>query len=231
MAPPAESTMNGPAARRTPPTRRVLDPEERIAEVLFGLIMVLTFTGSLSIAKSGRDDVRTMLIGALGCNFAWGIIDAVFYLMGCLADKGRDVLTWRAIRAADEPREAQALLAEALPPFVMSAVQPAELERVSERLRTMPGPPARVRLAGSDWRGALGVFLLVFLSTFPVAIPFIFMRNTWGAMRVSNAVAIAMLFIAGVAYGRVVDRSPWLVGVFMVGLGSALVAVTMALGG
>ena len=51
---------------------RVLDPSERIAEVLFGLIMVLTFTGSLSIADAGANDVRVMLIGALGCNLAWG---------------------------------------------------------------------------------------------------------------------------------------------------------------
>ena len=43
---------------------RVLDPSDRIAEVLFGLIMVLTFTGSLSIAEAGREDIRAMLIGA-----------------------------------------------------------------------------------------------------------------------------------------------------------------------
>jgi hypothetical protein len=40
------------------PSRRVLEPAERIAEVLFGLIMVLTFTGSLSVAEAGRDDIR-----------------------------------------------------------------------------------------------------------------------------------------------------------------------------
>jgi hypothetical protein len=33
--------------------------------------MVLTFTGSLSVADAGRADVRAMLIGALGCNLAW----------------------------------------------------------------------------------------------------------------------------------------------------------------
>ena len=54
--------------------RRVLTPNERISEVLFGLIMVLTFTGSLSVAEAGREDIRTMLIGALGCNLAWGLI-------------------------------------------------------------------------------------------------------------------------------------------------------------
>ena len=76
-------------------SKRVLEPSERIAEVLFALIMVLTFTGSLSVAEAGRDDVRAMLIGALGCNLAWGIIDAVLYLMGCLAEKGRDLMTFR----------------------------------------------------------------------------------------------------------------------------------------
>src|SRR5437773_11311167 len=65
--------------------RRALEPGERIAEVLFGLIMVLSFTGSLSVAEAGRDDVRLMLIGALGCNIAWGIIDGILYLMDCLS--------------------------------------------------------------------------------------------------------------------------------------------------
>ena len=51
--------------------------------------MVLTFTGSLSVAKPGRDDVRTMLIGALGCNIAWGIIDGILYLMSRLSEQGR----------------------------------------------------------------------------------------------------------------------------------------------
>ena len=76
----------------------VLDPADRIAEVLFGLIMVLTFTGSLSIAEAGRQDIRAMLIGALGCNTTWGIIDAVLYLMGSFAEKGRNLKTYRAVR-------------------------------------------------------------------------------------------------------------------------------------
>src|SRR3954467_13204127 len=80
--------------------RGVLQPEERVAEVLFGLIMVLTFTGSLSVAESGRNDVRTMLIGALGCNIAWGIIDGILYLMGCLSDRARGIRALRAVQRA-----------------------------------------------------------------------------------------------------------------------------------
>jgi VIT1/CCC1 family predicted Fe2+/Mn2+ transporter len=86
-------------------------------------------------------------------------------------------------------------------------------------------------LSGADWRGALGIFLLVFLSTFPVAVPFMVMHDAPTAMRVSNAIAVGMLFICGVAYGRVVGVSSWLVGVSMVGLGVALVGMTIALGG
>src|SRR5687767_15704478 len=98
------------------PSRRVLDPIDRVSEVLFGLIMVLTFTGSLSVAESGREDVRTMLIGALGCNLAWGIIDAALYLMGNLAERGRSLMTYQSVRGASDPQQAHRLIADALPP-------------------------------------------------------------------------------------------------------------------
>src|SRR2546427_12257500 len=104
-----------PASSFERSSKRVLDPIDRVSEVLFGLIMVLTFTGSLSIAEAGRSEVRTMLIGALGCNLAWGIIDGVLYLMGCLAEKGRGLLTFRAVRRAADPKEAQRVIADALP--------------------------------------------------------------------------------------------------------------------
>src|SRR3954471_21357374 len=92
---------------------RVLEPIERVAEVLFGLIMVLTFTGSLSVADAGRDDVHAMLIGALGCNLAWGIIDGILYLMGCLSDQARGIRQLRALRKAATPVEARRVIADA----------------------------------------------------------------------------------------------------------------------
>jgi hypothetical protein len=212
-------------------SKRVLDPIDRVSEVLFGLIMVLTFTGSLSVAEAGRDDVRAMLIGALGCNLAWGIIDGILYLMGCLAEKGQGLLTFRAVRKATDAKAAQRVIAEALPSVVASVLTPAELETMHERLKQLPEPLERARLGRDDWRGALGVFLLVFVSTFPVVIPFIFMRSAGPALRVSNVIAILMLFLTGYAFGRLTGRRPWLVGISMVVLGSVLVGLTMALGG
>ena len=212
-------------------SRRALDPVDRVAEVLFGLIMVLTFTGSLSVAEAGRDDVRTMLIGALGCNLAWGVIDAILYLMGCLAERSRRLMTVRAVRAANTPAQARGLLADALPPEIAAIVEPDELEGVRARLARQPEPPARAHMTMEDWRGAAGVFLLVFLSTFPVVIPFIVMRNAQPALRVSNAIAVAMLFMTGYTYGRLTGYRPVGMGIAMVLLGAVLVGLTMALGG
>src|SRR5215470_9900766 len=93
-----------------PSTKRVLEPIERISEVLFGLIMVLTFTCSFSVVEAGRAEVRTMLLGALGCNLAWGIIDAIMYLMACLAERARGLATLRAVRGALDPQKAQRLV-------------------------------------------------------------------------------------------------------------------------
>jgi VIT1/CCC1 family predicted Fe2+/Mn2+ transporter len=212
-------------------SKRVLDPVDRVAEVLFGLIMVLTFTGSLSVADAGRDDVRTMLVGAVGCNLAWGIIDGILYLMGCLAERSRRLMTVRTVRAAERPEQARALLADALPPDIASIVEPDELEGIRMRLARLPEPPARAHMVKDDWIGAAAVFLLVFLSTFPVVIPFIVMREATPALRVSNAVAVAMLFMAGYTYGRLTRYRPLGMGISMVVLGAVLVGMTIALGG
>ncbi len=212
-------------------SKRVLEPFDRVSEVLFGLIMVLTFTGSLSVAEAGREDVRAMLIGALGCNLAWGIIDGVFYLMGSLAEKGRNLIILHSVRRSSDSEKAGRLIAAALPPVLISVLDAGQLETISQRLKQLPEPPGRAYLAREDWLGALGVFLLVFLSTFPVVIPFIFMQNTLPAMRVSNAIAMLLLFVTGLAFGRIVGNRPLRMGVLMVAIGGILVALTVALGG
>jgi hypothetical protein len=210
---------------------RILDPIDRVSEVLFGLIMVLTFTGSLSVANAGRTEVREMLVGALGCNLAWGIIDGVFYLMGCLGEKGRGLRIYRAVRETSDPGAARRLITAALPPVVAAILKPQEIETLHQRLKEQPTPPPRARLDKDSWLGAAGVFLLVFLSTFPVILPFIFMRHPMYALRVSNTVAVVMLSIAGWTYGRCIGRRPWAVGLLMVLIGSAMVGLTIALGG
>jgi hypothetical protein len=212
-------------------SKRALDPIDRVSEVVFGLIMVLTFTGSLSVATAGHAEVRDMLVGALGCNLAWGVIDALLYLMGCLAEKGRGLATLHGVRGARDPRAAQLLIAGALPPLVASILEPAQLEAMRQSLIRLPEPPERPRLGGEDWRAALAVLLLVFASTLPVVIPFVIVRDPYWALRLSNGIAITMLFLCGHSVGRLTRYHPWGTGLAMVLVGSVLVSMTMALGG
>jgi len=213
------------------PSKRFLTPGERIAEVLFGLIMVLTFTGSLSVATAGHAEVRTMLLGALGCNIAWGIIDGVFYLMECLAQKGHTIRTWQAFKNASSAQLAYQVIGNVLPPLMAKTLTPTEYEMLRLRLLRLSDPPEYPGLRKNEWFAALMVFFWVFIITFPVAIPFLLMHNVGRAMRVSNAIAITLLFVAGYTFGRCAEYKPWLTGLLMVVFGSALVFLTIALGG
>jgi hypothetical protein len=92
-----------------------LDPGERLGELLFGLIMVLTFTLGAGIERGiDRAETRELLVAALGCNTAWGIIDAALFLMGRLSERGRLHRLARRIQTAPSDASALALVSAAI---------------------------------------------------------------------------------------------------------------------
>ena len=211
--------------------KAVLDPMERSMEALFGLIMVLTFTGSLSVLSAGRAEVREMLIGALGCNLAWGIIDACFYLMATLGERGRSLQRLRRLRATADDTAITDVMQEALPPVLVDLMTPAELLRLRDRIAQLPEPPLYATLTLQDVKGAAGVFMWVFLITFPVALPFVVTDDPVVALRVSNAIALFLLFFIGHRLAVFGGFRPWRTSVLMVVAGLAMVGMTIALGG
>jgi hypothetical protein len=212
------------------PPDRILEPMDRISEVLFGLIMALTFTLTLGVVTADSIQVRTMLLAALGCNLAWGIIDASVFLMARFNQRGRNAMQLRAVRRAADAGDARRIIADALPPLLARVLPPDQLELMRQRLLQLP-EPGRPRLTKRDWLGAMAICLLSFLSTFPIVIPFILIGDARLALRVSNVVAIAMLFVCGYAFGHCAGFRPWATGLSMVAVGAALVGVALALGG
>ena len=211
--------------------QRALEPIERISEVLFGLIMVLTATGTLSVINAGNPEIKTMILGALGCNLAWGIIDGGLYLLGRLEDRGRNLMTLRAVKQAAEPAAAQRAIADALPEPITASLAPEDLDLIARKLNHLSEPPKLPGFAAEDWLGAAAVCVWVFFSTIPVVIPFLFTNDVQLALRISNIVAIALLFVCGYAFGRCTGLSPWPMGLVMVFVGVALTGVAIALGG
>ena len=216
------------ATRRS---KRALEPLETISEIWFGLLMVLSFTCSLSVNQAGREQVRTLLIGALGCNLAWGIIDGVMHLVRRFVERGTAIAKLRAVRCAPDPDAAHRVISDSLPPLLASVLSPVDLEVMRQKLNQLPDPPRLSTVTKRDWLGAAAVFLAVFLTTFPVAIPFLFINKVRLAMRLSNSIAVVMLFLTGYAFGVYADHRPWRMGIWMAIIGGALVGIAVVLGG
>jgi VIT1/CCC1 family predicted Fe2+/Mn2+ transporter len=210
---------------------RILDPIDRISEILFGLFMVLSFTGALSVATAGEKEVREMLVAAIGCNIAWGFVDGVMYVLRNLVTRARQSRLWHTVLSADRPDAAHGLIADEIGGLAPSLGK-AGLERTRQWMIEQPSEVAPApRITGKDAVGGIGVFLLVFASTFPPVLPFIFIDDLRLAMRVSAALAIAMMFICGWKWGRFAGLRPLRSGLVMVILGVAVEAAIIALGG
>lgn len=210
--------------------KRLLDPIERSSEVLFGLIMVLTFTGSFRASGADHDSVDRMLLAALGCNLAWGIIDAVFYLIATLSQRGHNLILLREVQAAS-PDKGRRLISAAVNDDLANVLTDTEVESIRARMVQLPVRVKHPKLRRSDCLAALGVLLLVFLSTFPVVLPFVFMRHPMRSLRVSSLIGVIMLFLVGTAYGKYAGYRAWHIGVVMVLIGLMMVGLTIALGG
>jgi VIT1/CCC1 family predicted Fe2+/Mn2+ transporter len=209
----------------------VLSPVDRVSEMLFGLFMALTFVGAVSVADGGREQVQEMFIAALGCNLAWGLVDAVMYVVRAVTDRGRFLSLMRSVRAAPDAATGHLLIAGALSKVVADLVSTAEIEAMRARIIALTSLPERPTLGRDDVIAALAIFLIVVAATFPVVVPFAVIDDVGMAKNVSRTVAVAMLFFGGLALGRYAGYGSWKVGLLMAGLGTVLVIAINALGG
>lgn len=223
------TTPSGQAAqeKREP----VLNTVDRVTELCFGLFMALTFVGAIKAVTAGEDAGRKLFLAALGCNLAWGLADAVMFLVRTLADRGQRLTLALTVRHEPDRTAAVRALRDALPKTLEPLVDDTELELIRARLAAAPTLPPRAHLKRDDFIGALGIFLLVVVSTFPVALPFLLVKNHIAALVISRVLTLAMLFAAGFALGRYTGAGAMKAGFAMTLLGGVLTAAIIALGG
>ncbi|ACC74837.1 VIT1/CCC1 transporter family protein [Paraburkholderia phymatum] len=209
----------------------VLDTVDRVSELCFGLYMALTFVGAVSAVTAGEDAGRKMLYSALGCNLAWGLADAVMFLVRTLTNRDRRVTLAMAVQREQNPAVAVQALRDALPKALKTLVADSELEMIRARIAASPMLHTRVRLVRADFIGALGIFLIVVISTFPVALPFVVLSDVKTALIVSRVLTLVMLFGAGYALGRFSGVGSMRAGLSMTALGVLLTMAIIALGG
>jgi hypothetical protein len=223
--------LNGEVQIEEAARESALNPVDRVSEMLFGLFMALTFVGAVSVAGGGREHVRELFITAFGCNLAWGLADAVLYLVRTITDRGRKLTLLRSIREAPDAETARMKLERELSRVMGHLVSLAELEAIRGRIVALPSVPARPTLHWDDVRAALAIFVIVVAATFPVVLPFALISDVGAATTASRALSLVMLFFGGLALGHYAGYGSWKVGFMLVGLGTALVVAIVALGG
>jgi VIT1/CCC1 family predicted Fe2+/Mn2+ transporter len=153
------------------------------------------------------------------------------YLVGIMARRSRNYEIFHAVRNSPDSRRAGKFISDSLPPIVASVIESNEMEQIRSRLITVAEPNRRLRLTTRDVQKAAAIFLIMVVSTFPVVIPFVFIGDTNIALRVSNLVAIVMMFLCGWSVAGYVGFSKWAMSLAMVLIGTLLVAITILLGG
>ncbi len=185
----------------------------------------------MSTFGEGRVELRTLLLGALGCNVAWGLIDAIFYLMSCLTERGHKIQLMRELKESQRISELKQILSGVLPEGLNEWLRPEDYRRLQAEIRNLNLSSPGGGLKREDIQGATGVFLLVFFSTFPVIVPFLIFEDAHLALRCSNVIAVGLLFAAGFKLGKYAGTRPIFMGLWMVLLGMGLVGLCIALGG
>jgi hypothetical protein len=213
-----------------------LDPGSYLGEVLFGLIMTLTFTlgADLVIGAQGRDGARQMMIGVLGCNLAWGLIDGVLYVLGCAFERGRLLRIGYEVHLAPTPLRARQLVAaeldELLVPLTNASQRGALYAAIVQRVKTGATAPLQP-VTRKDLLGGLESGLLVFACSLPAVLPFLLFHEPQVALRVSNTILLALLYYLGYRHALHTLAKPWIAGLVFLVAGLFLVALAIALGG
>lgn len=211
-----------------------LEPEDRLAESVCGLIMVLSILLTAGYYVVGSENpAQSLLIAAIGCNIAWGLIDGFFYIGYDLIDRSKNARLIAGVRAAPDRAAGEKFLSESLDNDFVEALDPGEKQRalavVYDGLVDAPIPETKVNR--DDLHAFLGAFLINFLATVPATIPFLIIPDWRVALRVSNLVCLIMLFILGARFARHISANPWKIGGGLMLFGLGMVAIAVALGG
>jgi hypothetical protein len=213
--------------------RTHLGPADFLGEILFGLIMALGFTGAVRLGHEEADS-RALFTGILGCNIAWAVVDGVMYALTELFERGRRARIGRDALAAPNDEEALRHVRGELDDPLERLTTPEQRDQlyrgILANLRLKGVEPCRLRRP--DVMGGVAVALVILVCTLPIVAPFlVFKDNPETAARVSNAVALSLLFLLGTWWGRVVGLGAIKIGLGLTTIGLVLVGVTMALGG
>lgn len=217
----------------------LIDPIDWLAETVFSILILLTFTLAFRIVRlSGNPfpshDVNELLIGALGAVLAWSVIDGVMYALLAVFERGERHRLLNTIQTAETEQEAvDAIAADLdyiLEPIAAEDERQALYRSALEHLRY--SQPRRIGFKREDFTGALGHVLVAIIAVLPSLIPLYLLGNNPDlAIRVSNIVSFVVLFAVGYLWGKYTGANPWKTGLLLMTVAVIMVLIAILLGG
>lgn len=220
---------------------RYVDPLDLWTEMLYGLLIVLTFTMAFRAIDrtivsdlAASEQVNRLFLAAIGCAVAWGLIDGVVYVLSCVAERAQQRKLIQDVRAAPDELAAVDMVAErldlGLASIVGDAARNALYREVQVKLRA--GAPAIPVITAEDFYGAAITMAVAIAATLPVVVALLFFTDPFVSLRVSNLIAIGMLVLVGYGWARQSGtRPPLSIGLVLAAVGVLAVLIAIPLGG
>jgi len=216
------------------PAERYLSPSERLSEVIFGIIMALTVTSSLRLALGTGASARvTIATTTLGNNLAWGIVDAVMYLLVITFERNRERQLVEKIKRAKDKATAIKAVRKDLKDTLVEVMPKTAREHVYEHIAEVleRSRPEKAKLTQKDALGALWSFALVFAVAIPIVLPYLIFPGRSSMVYTSDIIAIGLLFLVGYMWAHYTNWNKFLSGIIFVLIGVVISVVTILLSG
>jgi hypothetical protein len=237
-----------PAPKRRAPAQpqnlieRMLDPIDELSQVIYSILIFLSFTLAFRIFKlqSGAgvhletEQVRELLIAAIGATVAWGIIGGLMYVLTSVFERNEKQHVLLAVQSAPTDEDAIAIIADkldfTLEPITTEGKRQSLYANVVDTLRD--SRPRNNGLRREDMAGGIGILLVAVVAVIPSLLPFVLIPNSaFLALRASNIVSFVVLFVSGWRWGRRTHSNPWLTGLTLMFAGAVMVLIAIPLGG
>ena len=194
------------------------------------LVLAAALAGGDAAGDGPLEDLSAL--GALvGVQLDDELIDPVDHYR--MAERSVRARLIRAIQAAPDPPAAVGIIRDEIEPELEPLAGPEDREALYramfKHLKQDVAPKTGIEKA--DLYGGVACFFLVVASCLPVVIPFLIFSNPTRALRVSNFLLIAMLFVVGRKWAAYANTNRLVAGLAMVTIGLLLVGIAVLLGG
>jgi hypothetical protein len=221
---------------------KYIDPIDWLSESIFSIMIVLIFTLAYRVfsispvpgAATSSESATTLLLAILGAVIAWGFIDGMIYVILSFFEREESDRFICEIREAKSEKEKVEIVlnefGEIFEPITDEHHRDALYLAILNSIKSTP--VQKIGFSKDDIGAAVAHVFIAIISVIPSMIPLlVFSNNLSLAIRISNTISFAVLFITGYRWGKYVGVNPIRTGIIIMAIAIVLALLAIPLGG